>query len=364
MKILVAGNGMWPWYEPACANALKALGCDVSQIGAFEYFFRRDDGRPEPVWRSISARVQSRLMLGPILSRFNRAILNEAERVKPDAVFLYNLPYVFPETIKATREIVKDVKIIQYANDNPFSRLARKSMWRHFIASAPYCDLNLAYRPSNLADFVRAGARRTDILRPYYIQDQDYRVELTGTDSRFAADVVFAGHFEDDGRVVSLRRLLESGVRLNLFGGGWGRAGNGVLGDPLFRPLLPITPVIGDDYRKAVSGAKIALCFLSKLNDDVYTRRNFQIPAMGTFMLSEFSEDLSLIFAEGEEAEYFRSEKELLDKVHFYLKNDAARDRIARRGRERLLRDGHEVGDRMKHLLRLLRDESPAEESR
>jgi spore maturation protein CgeB len=109
--------------------------------------------------------------------------------------------------------------------------------------------------------------------------------------------------------------------------------------------------VVGEEYCKVISGAKIALSFLSKINRDTYTRRNFQIPAVQTFMLSEYSEDLASLFAEGEEAEYFRSREELLEKVGFYLRNEFARNRIARKGHERLVAGGHDVTSRMRDFL-------------
>lgn len=354
MRILIVGSGMWPWYEPACAAALSRLGCDVAQFATFDYFHKWVSGEPEPVCKSISARLQNRLLAGPILGRINRDLLETVKSVKPDIVFLYNTPYVYPETVDLLRVAFSGVRVVQYANDNPFSPMARKSQWRHFVGSIPKCDINLAYRAVNIGDFTRAGARAVHLLRSYYIRDQDRRMDLQPGDRRFASEMVFAGHFEDDGRLTTINKVLAAGIHINVFGGGWSSISGKVALDSPMRTQFPIKPVVGDDYRKAISGAKIALCFLSKLNGDSYTRRNFQIPAMGTFMLSQYSDDLSTLFKEGEEAEFFRSSEELIDKARFYLNNEGARNRIARGGQNRLLKDGHEVGDRMKKLLQIL----------
>jgi spore maturation protein CgeB len=101
----------------------------------------------------------------------------------------------------------------------------------------------------------------------------------------------------------------------------------------------------------AISGAKIALCFLSKLNEDTYTTRNFQIPAMRTFMLSEYTPDLASLFEEGKEAEFFRSQDELLDKIRYYLQHDSEREEIAHNGHKRLLADGHDVVSRARQVV-------------
>lgn len=358
MKIMVVGNGMWSWYEPACADGLSRLDCDVVQFPTFDYFHKWIPGEPEPAYKSLSARLQNRFMTGPILRKINRDLVDTAKKCRPSVVFLYNSPHIFPETIDMLRGASSGVKVVQYANDNPFSRMAGNSLWRHFVGCVAKCDVNLAYRSENIGDFTRAGARNVHLLRSYFIRDQDYRVDLAPGDQRFASEMVFAGHFENDGRLGALNKLLAEGIRLNIFGGGWSAMRNKVNSDALVCAQFPIKPAVGDDYRKAISGAKIALCFLSKLNGDTYTRRNFQIPAMGTFMLSQYSGDLATLFKEGAEAEFFRDSDELLDKARFYLKHDELRNRIARAGQNRLLKDGHEVGDRMKQLLQILEPDS------
>jgi spore maturation protein CgeB len=124
----------------------------------------------------------------------------------------------------------------------------------------------------------------------------------------------------------------------------------------VLRELLPTKPVTGADYRQAVCGTKIALGFLSSLNRDTYTRRNFEVPAMGTMMLSQYSDDLNRLFDEGVDIEFFRSPEELLSKARHYLTHDDEREAVARAGRARVERDGHDVDSRMVEMLDVLRD--------
>ena len=101
-------------------------------------------------------------------------------------------------------------------------------------------------------------------------------------------DVLFIGHFSKD-RLNIINYLLENNIKVKIFGPGWNVG-------PLSKQYCydkPILPIYGDDYFRAIKQSKICLAFLSKLNRDVYTRRNFEITAMGTLMLSERTKELT-----------------------------------------------------------------------
>lgn len=177
-------------------------------------------------------------------------------------------------------------------------------------------------------------------------------MELTPADQdRFAANVVFVGHYEPDGREHSVRALVDAGIQLKIWGGHyWSRE---ALGD-LYDRLQPIVPAEGDNYAKALCGAKVCLAFLSKLNRDTYTRRCFEIPACGRVMLAERTDDLLCLFKEDEEACFFSSNKELVEKTRWLLENPDIRERIAHAGMSRVWADGHDVMSRAKQFLETL----------
>ncbi|MDO8970242.1 MAG: glycosyltransferase [Saprospiraceae bacterium] len=350
-KVLIVGQWMWHWYQSACASALASLGCQVipfDWLGDF-YYWKSDN--IEPVYKSKWAMLQNRFLWGPKLMEINRRLYRQALQLRPDVIWFFNCTHIFPNTARTLQQRLPDTVLAQYTNDNPFGMHIKPDYWRHFKRSIPFFDVHFVYRYSNVADFRRAGARDVHLLRSYYLPSEDYHVELGPDNIRFECDVVFAGHYEADGRLEMLQALAQRGVKVNLFGGGWRGATKRLdSANPLIAQF-PVAPAIGENYRKAISGAKIALCFLSKLNTDTYTRRNFQIPAMQTFMLSEYSDDLADLFQEGVEAEYFRSTDELLDKTRFYLDHPELIKQVAQRGYERVVKDGHDVTSRMKFFL-------------
>jgi hypothetical protein len=313
------------------------------------YFYKGNDGSAVVSYRSFAARVQNRFLVGPLLWKINAEVVHAVDRFRPDVVWFFNCTHVFPGTIRTIRRRYPSATLVQYANDNPFTygRHVRPDYYRHFKQSIPLHHLHFVYRRSNIEDFEALGISPVHLLRSYFIPKEDYRVALGNIDFAYQSDIVFAGHYEADGRLRALEAVAGLSYRVNLFGPEWYRGMKALACNSPLRTLYPVRQALGEDYRKAVSGAKIALCFLSKINTDTYTRRNFQIPAMGTFMLSEYSEDLATLFAEGIDAEYFRTVGELVDKARYYLKHEEARERIARKGYERVWKDGHDVRSRM-----------------
>jgi hypothetical protein len=223
-------------------------------------------------------------------------------------------------------------------------------MWRHFIGAIPDYDLVLAYRIHNLEDFKKAGAKRVELLRSWFDPTINYPVELTEEEKKkYKCDVVFIGHYEDDMRLQCLEKIKEMGYNLKVFGHdyGWHPA----LKNSSLSSLIPLSTVWGADYNKALAGAKVALCFFSELNRDTYTRRCFEIPASGTLMISQYSDDIATLFKKGVEADYFKGTDELIALLDIYLNNNSLLESTSLAGYQRVTGDGHDVSSRMKQLL-------------
>jgi spore maturation protein CgeB len=352
MKVLIAGDWHSTVHEEPAAAALERLGCEVVRFPWHGYF----DSTTAPASRTgrvtqLGARIQNRLLLGPRLSRMNKDLAERARAAEPDFILLYRASHVTPGCLQAIRAALPKTIIVTYNNDDPFAPGYSSWLWRHFKASVRLCDLVLSYRPGNLEDYVRAGARRVRLLRSWFVPEVHRPVELSAEERHaFECDVVFVGHYEPDGRLQMLDSIARAGFRVRLFGPGYDWDGP-LLESEALRSLVPVRLVWGDDYVKALCGAKVALCFLSRLNRDSYTRRSFEIPATGTLMLSEYTPDLAKMFEEGSEVDFFRDEEELIRKVRHYVENDTRRRAVADAGRRRVRADAHDVESRMQALL-------------
>jgi hypothetical protein len=278
-------------------------------------------------------------------------LADRCRETQPDVLFVYRGSHIYADTIRRIKRANGGIIVVGYNNDDPLSPSYPAWMWRHFLEAVPAYDLLLAYRSHNLTDFERLGANATKLLRSWYIPERNRPVHLSECErARFACDVVFVGHYEDDGRLQCLEEVVRHGWKLNLFGHcyGWHEA---MSRSELLKPFMPLRPVWGEDYNRALCGARIALCFLSKLNRDTYTRRCFEIPASGTLMLAEYTDDMAALFRMGEHADFFRSPTELVAKLRLYLGNERLRAQVAAAGRKHVMEQGHDVVSRMRCVI-------------
>jgi spore maturation protein CgeB len=360
MRILVVGDWHSELHEEAVYGALTALGHEVLRFPWHQYFTRPGGRRSllYPVYRA-----QYKYMWGPVVDRLNADLAALVEASRPDAVFIYRGTHVQAQTLARMRRAVPDAVLVGYNNDDPFSPLYPGWMWRHFKAGIPLYDLVLAYRHRNLAELEAAGAKRVGLLRSWFMPQRNHPVELDSEQrASFGSDVVFVGHYEDDGRIEYLEEIARRGWNLRLFGPprDWAAP---LAKSSLLSGHLPLSFVSGERYNLALAGAKVALCFFSRLNRDTYTRRCFEIPASGTVMLSSYSDDVAGLFAPDREAVYFQSVPEMAGKLERLLGDDAWRQGIAAAGLARVWQDGHDVQSRMLSVVEQVKDIASARRS-
>lgn len=347
MKLLLAGNWQWPQYEKACSDALSRLGVDVERFEWGRYF------------TGLSGRFQGKFAVpGPAQLRLNRDLIKRAETTKPNVTLVWRGTHLFPGTLRRLKKSTGSL-LVSYNNDDPFGPQAhgqvpihQRYYWFWYLKCIPLYDVNFVYRQINLDEIFKAGAKEAHVLMPYFIPALNHPVKLTPEElADYACDVVFVGHYEPDGREKYLRALVKAGLHVRLFGGKyWTRQ---VLGD-VTDYFGKVRPANGDEYAKALAGAKMCLCFLSHMNRDTYTRRCFEVPACGRLLLSERTADLQRMYKENEEAVFFSSPDELVEKSLWLSNHPEEIQRIAQAGMRRVHADGHSVEDRMGEFLSII----------
>lgn len=335
MKIIIVGDFVHEMYERALYNAFKELG---EEVIAFELYKCSGNN----TFSRFIRKIQSRLLFGPIILKLNSDLISQVREQKPDLIFLYRTPQIYANTVIEVKKL--GAKVFSYNNDDPFSGIPTLRFWRHYQQAAKFCDHNFVYRKKNILDFKSIDVENVSVLRSYYIKENNFPI-----DCEKKYDVIFIGHYENDGRDKYIKALIDAGISITVFG------------DKLWEKssiYTQIKSVIraskrGREYNETLNRAKIALVFLSKINADTYTRRCFEIPAAKTLMLSEYTDDLNSMFVADKEAVYFSHPEELVNKCRYLLNNRELISEISDNGYRKLIQSGHEVTDRAKEIMKI-----------
>lgn len=334
MKILIVGSFRFPMYAPAFYNAYKALGHDVIKIDYEDYLLTS-----KSYISSFVNRVQDRFHYGLGMYSYNKDIVKTVKDFLPDFVFFYRCYHVWPQTVKNIR---KKTICISYNNDDPFSGIPSNFYYRHFKSLSILSHINYVYRRKNIKDYERIGAKNIKILLPYYITTSNYYIPCIKS-----IPLAFIGHYENDGRDKIILELKEAGLPIVVYGGEDWKSSQ--IYDKISDVI--IGKKTGEEYNQTINQIKIALVFLSKINNDTYTRRCFEIPATKTLMLSEYTDDMNSLYPENICAYYFRTPKELIEKVNFLLANPEHIERIAENAYNRLIEIGGSELDRCQQII-------------
>lgn len=341
MKIMIIGDWHSKIHEEALKNGFVKLGHQVVEFQWYSYF------KSNSKLNLFLLKLQNKFLLGPIVNLIQKDIINLVMFEKPEAVFIYRGTHVFADTLAKLKKNL-NTKIIVYNNDDPFSKKQPYYYWRHFIKSLKYCDLALAYRHHNMNDFMQNGAIKVGLLRSWFIPEKDFPIAKDLIEEQFIHDVVFIGHFENDGRDKIFEYLLDNGIKLKIYGPEWNKH---IDQFTKLKSILPTHALSGLEYNKVISGSKIIICILSKLNRDTYTRRCFEIPAIKGFMLAEYTKDLADLFLEDNQVVFFRTKEELLHKIQFFLKNEPERQAISQNGYEAVFKGKHDNTSRAQEVI-------------
>jgi len=354
VKVLIVADWHRKIYAQAVYDAFEKLGYITYKFSWKEYFkhCQYSDYYDVKCNKIISLyyRLQNRFLIGPVLKQLNNDLIELTKNIQPDLIFIYRGTHIYPNTIKLIKSYI-GCKVFAYNNDDPFSdryKLLDFRLWSLYKKSIFEYDWIFSYRFKNIEDYKQLGYMKTSLLRSYYLKEKNFYI--SNIEKKY--DVIFIGHFENDGRDESIKYLLENNIDVQIYGTLWE---NSKYFNFFKKKMKNIKPIY-EDYNLMINSARIALVFLSKLNNDTYTRRCFEIPATKTMMLGEYTKDLANnLFEEGKESEYFRTNEELLKKVKYYLEDNSRIDKIGNAGYKRLISDGHEVENRIEQIMKIFR---------
>lgn len=273
---------------------------------------------------SFLYRLSNKFMMPFDRTQVNRLILERLNNYKIDIVWIENGITIFPYVLKKIKSIFPLIKLISISEDDMFQR-HNQSFW--YLKNLKYYDYVFTTKLYNLEELKTLGAKKTFLFSDSYDERYHKPFNLSNLEkNKFKTNVCAIGAYEKQ-RAETLNYIAQNGIEITIWGNGWDKMINP-------HPFLKIKNqfLYGDDYSKVISGCKINLNFLRKINRDKITSRSIEIPACGGFMISERTHAQMEIFQEGEDAEFYSNNSELLKKIKIYLNDEQKRNRIANNG--------------------------------
>ena len=148
-------------------------------------------------------------------------------------------------------------------------------------------------------------------------------------------DVSFVGNCNKADRGEYIKFLRDSGISVATFGVG---SGNGFVSRSEFLRIISMSK-INLNFTKVDVPDEVLRVEPWRSNIRQLKARPLEVSCMKSFCLSEFSEDIWKVFSVGSEVDVFSDKDELLNKVRYYLENDAERERMASLAYDRTQKD-------------------------
>ncbi|MEH7378691.1 CgeB family protein [Neobacillus drentensis] len=314
-------------------DSLRDLGAEVISFDTSPYI--------KSLKNPISRRLAFKYSFGPMVPKLNKEIITFAQSKQFDIVWVNKGIIIHPNTVKLLKEKSELGIAIHYTADPAIVT----HLTRYFSASIPIYSHCVTTKSYEVELYKNRGVQELIFVQQGY--DTSF-IEMfpdkTNTDEIY--DVVFIGRGEEH-YVNCIRAVSEVTENIAI----WGPWDKTIKKNPDLSKYWKKQSVFGTEYVNKLREGKICLGLLCKLHPDKSTTRSFEIPAAGSFLLGERSDEHLSLYNEGVEAEFFESVEELKEKIRYYLNNEIKRKAIAVAGRNRCIESKYSNKDRLEYIL-------------
>ncbi|MCB5184895.1 glycosyltransferase [Methylobacillus gramineus] len=247
-------------------------------------------------------------------------------RVKPDYILVIGFIYKFINPVLLQSIARKhNVSLFLYDTDscNLFSK--RREFIFFLETELPVYDKVFSFSRV-MTDFFIETRQLKAVYHPYGAKA--INIPPVSTDQK---DVLFVGS-ADLRRIFLLESIKEN---VSIYGSRWER--NDALMSQRLKACITDKSVWGAELHQLFADSKIVLNITRSQFYGAGTGINlriFEALAAGTFLLTDYCDEVAELFKVGKELETFKSAAELQEKVDYYLKNPEQRLAIARQGQQ------------------------------
>jgi hypothetical protein len=309
------------WYGSTgydLANGLRACNWRIDGVGLREF---------DPAGRSLPHRAMARALRPYFLQRYNNAIIEAVERLGAKVMLTVKGNFIAGRTLEelGRRGVVRLVYYPDYHFDHPG---VTEEKFAHF-------DLIVTTK-SFQVDALAAIAGRDRVVFLHHGYSAVGTPAETDAPVEMLWDVCFVGNASPH-KLSYLQAVAGRlpAIRMLVVGNGWEIA----RGTPLESKVLGY-PLIGDFLSRLVTRSRINLAVHFGTHartgwEDFVSRRTFEIPAYGGFMLHIDNQEVRELYDVGNEIDVFSTPAQLAEKVAFYLNNPVLARAAAQRASER-----------------------------
>lgn len=275
------------------------------------------------------------------LKEFNMRVIETASSIRPDWLLSVGMAPVENRTLTEFKKL--KIKRAVYLTDDPWNP-SHRAAW--FLNALPLYSHVFTPRESIVNDLKSIGCGNIHYLPFGYDPALFYPEKLPLSENRknYEFDILFVGSADRD-RARYIEALIEAGFNLGLYGSFWQRFGK----------IKRFSRGQADPktLRLAISNSKVVLCLVRRSNRDGNSMRTFEIPAIGSCMLTEDTDEHRKIFGnEGDAVAYFKNISEMIQKARFLIANETERNRLAEKCYSLIVGGGNTYKDRLLTMLK------------
>ncbi len=303
-------------------------------------FIDTDEGF-QPAGR-LSKSFSFRMKSGHLVNDINRKIADQIREKRYKLVWVDKGVYIWPRTTRILRKSAENM--VHFTPDTAFH--ANRS--RHFYKSALEYDLLVTTKSFELDRYGEIADSNQVMLTTQAYDPNLHQLKTQAEPNRPVA--VFIGLCESD-RQSCVAALLKAGVPVRVGGEGWESFAGHHASDPKFHFLGQ--KVFGAQYAEEYRRASVGLGLLTKRFPELHTTRTFEIPACGTMLATEHTEDTARFFGD-DEVLFFEDYQGLAQSLKDLLKRPQEIEAIATKGHQRVIAEGRDYSSVLSGILQRL----------
>lgn len=301
-------------------GGFRALGWDVAEVDVLNFVVRG---------RSKVSRAAARLLWNNSIAEYNAEILRVAELNKIELFLTIKGVNIARSTVDRLR--ANGTRAVVFYPDVLFDHVGVDEA---ALAATDLIVSTKSYHAPYLDQLV-GPARHAFVHHGYCPSAHSRRHALGAIPYRW--DISFIGNasLHKAAHLAAVARAFPN-QRFVIVGNGWTDLAKGTS----LAPFILGAPLTGDYFARAIEETRINLAIHHgevgpDKWQDLTSTRTFEIPAAGGFMLHVDNDEVRALYEAGREIDVFTGDEQLIERIGYYLANEAERAAVAESGHAR-----------------------------